>query len=172
MTGRDHDALDWDALDWLGLGEDRGLPGARPDLAEDFRGEAAALAALAALAPPADPPGDLLAKIEAGIDGLPGRDTTTQRADEGEWVKRADKVWRKFLNRDKATGRAIYLLRCEPGAVIPPHPHPREEHVFVLEGSFEIGGTQVRAGDYQYSKPGTLHDTIRSPAGCLVLIHC
>lgn len=176
MTGRDTDALDW-----LGLGSGDngdsdatggGLPGTRPDLADEFAGDEAALAALAALAPPADPPKDLLSKIEKQIDKLPKRKVTTTRSDEGEWIKRKDKIWQKVLNKDPKTGRAIYLLRCEPGAVIPPHPHLREEHVFVIEGSFTIGDVLVRAGDYQYSKAGTLHGTIRSETGCLVLIHC
>ncbi|HSF96580.1 MAG TPA: cupin domain-containing protein [Thermohalobaculum sp.] len=168
MTGRDTDALDW-----LGLGDEDGeVPGTRPDLADEFRDEEAALAALAALAPPADPPKGLLAKIEKKIDKAPKRKITTMRSDEGKWVKRKDKIWQKILRKDEETGRAIYLLRCEPGGVIPPHPHLREEHVFVIEGSFTIGDTLVRAGDYHYSKAGTLHGTIRTETGCLVLIHC
>jgi anti-sigma factor ChrR (cupin superfamily) len=171
MTGRDIDALDW-----LGLGSGDGssdeLPGTRPDLADTFREDEMALAALAALTPPADPPENLLAKIEKRIDKLPKRKITTLRADEGKWVKRKDKIWQKILNRDPKTRRAIYLLRCEPGASIPPHPHLREEHVFVIEGSFTIGDALLRAGDYHYSKARTLHGTIRSEAGCLVLIHC
>jgi anti-sigma factor ChrR (cupin superfamily) len=168
MTGRKHDALDW-----LGLGGEGGeLPGTRPEIAGEFRDEEVALAALAALTQPTDPPEGLLDKIEAKIDALPKRKITTLRSDEGEWVKRTNKIWQKILNKDKESRRAIYLLRCEPGAVIPPHPHLREEHIFVLEGSFTIGDTQVRAGDYHYSKAGTLHGTIRSKAGCLVLIHC
>jgi anti-sigma factor ChrR (cupin superfamily) len=165
MTGRDRDALEW-----LGLGGGDGeLPGTRPDLAEAF-GDVAA--ALAALAPLADPPKNLLAKIEKQINKLPKRGITTMRSDEGMWVKRTGKIWQKILNKDRKSGRAIYLLRCQPGAVIPPHPHLRDEHIFVIEGSFTIGGTQIRAGDYHHSKAGTLHGPIRSEAGCLVLIHC
>ncbi|MDH3667647.1 MAG: cupin domain-containing protein [Paracoccaceae bacterium] len=167
-----------DVLDWLDLasggetapGDE--LPGTRPDLAETFSDDQAALAALAALAPAAEPPKNLLSKIEKRIDKLPKRKITNLRSDEGEWVKRKDKIWQKILNKDPETGRAIYLLRCAPGAVIPPHPHPREEHVFVIEGSFTIGDTLIRAGDYHYSKANTLHGTIRSETGCLVLIHC
>ena len=168
MTSRNDDALDW-----LGLGGKNGeLPGTRPDLAEEFGSEQVVLAALGALVPPADPPAGLLGKIEKTIDAQSKSKFTTLRADEGKWVKRTSKVWQKILNKDPSTGRAIYLLRCEPGAVIPPHPHMREEHVLVLEGSYTIGKTLVRAGDYQHSRAGTLHGTIRSKSGCLVLIHC
>lgn len=173
MTGQDIEALDWLGL---GCGDSSGvqdqLPGTRPDLADKFSGDEAALAALAALALPGDPPGDLLARIEKQIDRLPKVRKMTRRSDEGIWVKRKSKIWQKILNKDRKSGRAIYLLRCEPGATIPPHPHLREEHVFVIEGSFTIGDTLVRAGDYHYSKAGTLHGTLRSETGCLVLIHC
>jgi anti-sigma factor ChrR (cupin superfamily) len=147
------------------------VPGTRPDLEVQFRAEDELLGSIAALSPPVDPPAGLLARIERKIDALPRRWTSTLRAEEGKWVKRTSKIWQKYLHNDKATGRAIYLLRCAPGAMIPPHPHLRDEHIFVIEGSFIVGGIAVNAGDSQFSKAGTLHRTTRSPAGCLVVVH-
>ena len=165
MTRRTHGARNW-----LG-GDGAGLPGTRPDLADAIHGEEAVFAALAALAPPADPPEELLGAIEAHIDALPSRQVTTQRADEGEWIRQADKVWKKVLVEDSASGLSIYLLRCEPGAVLPGHIHARDEHIFMIEGEYLIGDLLVRAGDSQYSKAGTQHVEIRSETGCLVMVH-
>jgi quercetin dioxygenase-like cupin family protein len=167
MIHRNHDA------DSLGVGgHGAGLPGTRPDLADAIHGEEAVLAALAALAPAADPPEGLFGAIEAEIDALPSRQVTTQRADEGEWIREADKVWTKILAEDPASGRSIYLLRCEPGAVLPAHIDVRDEHIFMIEGEYLIGDSLIlRAGDFQYLKAGSQHAEIRSETGCLVLVH-
>lgn len=153
----------------LGLTDADGLPGTRPDRALGD-GDAALIGALGGFVRTADPPGDLFSKIEAEIDALPEQPTRTVRADDGEWVLRAPKIWKKLLSEDASTGRTVYLLRCEPGAVIPQHRHERAEYVFVIEGSFEIDGVVVRSGDFQSSVAGSLHAEIRSPEGCLVLV--
>ena len=165
MTHRKHDSL--------GLGsEGVGLPGTRPDFADAIHGEEAMLAALAALVPPADPPEGLLGAIETEIAALPSRRVATQRADEGEWIRQADKVWTKILAEDPASGRITYLLRCEPGAVLPAHTHARDEHFFMIEGEYLTGDLLVvRAGHSQYLKAGSQHAEIRSETGCLVLVH-
>src|SRR5215475_6414271 len=168
MTHRRHDALDS-----LGLGSGGvGLSGARPDLSDAIHGEKAVLAALAALVPPADPPVGLFRAIETVIDVLPSRRVATQRANEGEWIRQADKVWTKILAEDPASGRRIYLLRYEPGAVLPAHTRARDEHFFMIEGEYLIGDLLVlRAGDSQYLKAGSQHAETRSESGCLVLVH-
>lgn len=153
----------------LGLTDEDGLPGTRPHRPLGD-GDAALLGALGAFAAPTDPPGNLLSKIEAEIDALPQRPTRTVRADEGEWVERAPGIWKKLLSEDASTGRTVYLLRCEPGSSIPAHRHERAEYVFVIEGSFEVDGTTVRAGDFQASTAGSLHGEIRISEGCLVLV--
>ena len=89
------------------------------------------------------------------------------RAGEGGWSLWLDRIWRK----DLSTGApSIYLLRCEPGAVLPPHGHERDEHVFVLEGAFVVDDVVVRAGDYQFAAAESDHAEHRSPDGCLVLV--
>ena len=57
MSRRKHGALDWLS------GDSAGLPGTRPDIADAIDGDEVVLAALAALAPPADPPEALLGAI-------------------------------------------------------------------------------------------------------------
>ena len=157
------------------------LPGTRPDLetADETVGDL--MLALARLAPPADPPPGLFDAIEAEIEREEPKAIRTLRAGEGEWFKWADspwkkalfgdKIWKKILFDDETSGRCAYLLRCEPGAIIPAHRHARDEHVFVIEGEYVVGNTVVKAGDYQFSPAGSRHTRIHSPRGCLVLVH-
>jgi anti-sigma factor ChrR (cupin superfamily) len=157
-----------DVLDWLGLGGPGSLPGTRPDRAAAPEVEALATA-LFDLAPPVEPPAGLLAAIEAEIDAAPAGHRIL-RADEGGWTRWLDKIWRKDLASEAGAGPSIYLLRCEPGAVLPPHGHDRDEHVFVLEGAFVVDEVVVRAGDYQFAAADSAHAEHRSPEGCLVLV--
>lgn len=147
------------------------VPGTRPDRAEPARTEEELTLGLASLAPGAEPPQGLFAAIEAEIDALPQAHIETLRADEGEWTKRYDKVWKKVLSVDKKSGRSIYLLRCEPDAVIPAHAHDHLEQAFVIEGELRVGGSLLKAGDFQIARPGSIHPEIRTPTGCLILVH-
>ena len=157
------------------------VPGTRPDLADRAQRGDEILGALASLVPAVEPPEGLFEAIETEIDAQPSEPIETVRADEGEWVKWADKAWKKMLFGDKiwkkvlfadsATGKSAYLLRCEAGAVIPAHKHARDEHVFVIEGEFVVDGAVVKAGDSQFSRAGSVHPEIRTATGCLVLVH-
>ena len=155
----------------LGLSGEQQLTHSRPDIADELQMADELLAELATATEPVDPPKRLFKAIEAEIDaGEPGK-ATTLRADQGEWKKRSSKIWQKILHEDPVTGRRIYLLRCKPGAIIPPHRHKRDEHVLVLEGEFNIKKMTLKAGDSQFSPAGSMHATIKSPTGCLVLVH-
>jgi len=145
------------------------LPGSEPE--EEFMADEHASASLSLLAQPVDPPDDLLASIEAEIDEGSTSQSDTRRSSEGEWIKRTDLVWQKILHSDPNTGHKIYYLRCKPGAVIAPHQHKRDEHALVLEGSFNILGTTIQAGDSHFSRAGSMHSEITSPNGCLILVH-
>lgn len=144
------------------------LPGTDP-LAEVARDQAAWPVAL--VTTPQDPPAGLFDKIEAALDEAADHNFVTTRAHEGEWTQRTEHIWQKILHQDADTGRKIYYLRCYPGAVIPPHQHDHDEHVLVLEGSFQIEGTTVRTGDTHFSRAGTLHSEISTAEGCLLLLH-
>ena len=157
------------------------VPGTRPDLADRARSADELLGTLATLAPTVEPPEGLFEAIESEIDALPTESIETLRADEGEWVKWADKawkkmlfgdkIWKKVLSSDSATGKSVYLLRCEAGAVVPAHKHARDEHVFVIEGEYVVDGSVVKAGDSQFARAGSIHPEIRTATGCLVLVH-
>jgi anti-sigma factor ChrR (cupin superfamily) len=173
MTGKNkHDLLELEER--LGASDptDRAaIPGTRPDHADRIREEDEVLAGLASLAPLVDPPKGLFDAIEAEIDAMPATPIETLKADEGEWAKITGKIWKKVLSKDTETGRSMYLLRCKPGALIPTHKHRRDEHVFVIEGELWVGRSLLKAGDFQLSKAGSRHPTIRTATGCLVLVH-
>ena len=155
-------------------------PGTRPDLADEEREADELLLSLAMLVPEKAPSKDLFAGIEAQIDAEAAKEIQTVRADEAPWTNLADKfwkkaiigdkIWKKILFEDADSGRCVYLLRCEAGAVIPPHKHARDEYVFVIEGEYTVDGNVIRAGDFQFGRAGSRHSEIRTANGCLVLI--
>lgn len=73
-----------------------------------------------------------------------------------------------FLDRERNIH--TFLMRCEPGAEVPDHPHAGPEECYVLSGSFETYGTILRAGDYMRAPAGSKHPASRSAEGCLVLL--
>ncbi|WP_299827717.1 cupin domain-containing protein [uncultured Roseobacter sp.] len=146
------------------------ISGTMPQLGERDDDLFAGLAPLAQSLPEADPPADLLERIEQELDAAPDQPTRVQRADDGTWEQRSERVWKKVLTLDPETGRTMYLLRCLPGARIKPHVHDRSEHLFIIEGEFWMNGKLYTAGDAQCSLPGTEHHEITMPNGCLVLV--
>ena len=129
----------------------------------------AAFEDLARSAPDAAPPESLFERIEAAIDEpeIPG--VETMRAHDGDWHLRGNGVWQKLL-MDSPDGKRIFMLRCEPGAVITGHTHKGWEYALVIEGRFQIEGTTVRAGDSQYSAANSFHPEITTDTGCLLLV--
>jgi len=94
--------------------------------------------------------------------------TITIRADVGQWVEIVPRVHLKRLHRD---GDArTYLLRLEPGGVIPRHHHDSDEECMVMEGEVFLGDLRVAAGDYHLAPRGATHGEIRSPNGALLFI--
>ena len=116
-------------------------------------------------------PDGLFERIDAAIDAqatVPvGIETVL--AGEGDWQKRPHGVWKKVLST-RPDGVQMYLLRCEPGAIIPAHHHAAAEQVFVVEGSFRMGDMIFRSGDAQIAAANTEHPDIHSEDGCLLLI--
>lgn len=170
MTKTDQTRID-PLLSALLADTDTILPGSMPPGAE---GDGLLDAALAAAAPDATPPADLFDRITAGIDG-PDADAsgidgvTTIRAADGTWHDRGQGVWQKPLARSP-DGKAVYLLRCLPGAVLRAHHHGDWEYALVLEGRFHIAGRAVNRGDSQLSAANSDHAEITTDTGCLLLV--
>jgi hypothetical protein len=74
----------------------------------------------------------------------------------------------KMLHVDE-TGYS-FLLRLDPGATLPGHPHDGDEECIVLEGEARLGDLNILAGDYHLARRGSRHGDIFSPDGALLYI--
>jgi quercetin dioxygenase-like cupin family protein len=79
-------------------------------------------------------------------------------------------VKKKILSEHAESGLHSYLLRMEPGSVIPPHDHIVDEESIMLEGDAMIGELPLLAGDYHFAPKGSKHEMVRSQSGCLVFV--
>lgn len=74
-------------------------------------------------------------------------------------------------NLGKANGRALQLVRFEPGAVFPRHEHQGPEFIFLLEGEAIQNGKRLTPGWAAVAEQGTIDSDFRSDTGCLFLFH-
>jgi hypothetical protein len=94
--------------------------------------------------------------------------TITVYAEAGEWQPVTQGVRSKKLYSDG--GGRSFLLRLDPGAVLPTHAHDSDEECLVLEGEVQIAGLRMGPGDYQLACSGSSHAQIASPTGALLFI--
>jgi anti-sigma factor ChrR (cupin superfamily) len=66
--------------------------------------------------------------------------------DQGEWQAFLPGIERKVLDVSEAC--MSYLLRFQPGAVLPAHRHPMNEETLVLQGALHVGPVVLQAGGY------------------------
>lgn len=100
-----------------------------------------------------------------------GRGFLVVRAGEGEWLQTNDEgVSYKLLFADAARGTATTLVRMRPGARIRSHRHLGVEQCLVLEGDVRSGAVAMKAGDFNCSLPGSIHDELVTDGGALLLI--
>jgi len=93
---------------------------------------------------------------------------TVPASDEG-WVEVLPKVRAKLLHTDGTA--ESYLVRLEPGARAPAHDHPAGEECVVLQGEVRyVGGSTLRAGDYEIAQKGAHHTELVSDTGALVFL--
>jgi quercetin dioxygenase-like cupin family protein len=94
---------------------------------------------------------------------------STVFAQENTWHAFLDKVEFKLLN--EVDGIASYLLRLQPGAVLPAHHHPVDEECVVLEGDLRIGEKLVlNAGDFHLARKDIPHAEITTTNGALIFL--
>jgi anti-sigma factor ChrR (cupin superfamily) len=129
-------------------------------------------ALIEALAPGgAEPPASLRARVLARVarsTGASPREIKVVRAQEGPWQTYMPGVQAKVLHDDGVT--CTWLARCLEDVRIPSHDHTFDEECLVLEGSIEMGGFEMSAGDYQLAPAGTHHEEGFARRGCVVLM--
>lgn len=95
-----------------------------------------------------------------------------------EWRTPAEGVRVRDLF-DDGEGYRVALIRLDPGAGIPLHLHPADEHVFVLAGKIHdtaagegagAGTGEFGAGTYLMNPAGSRH-RLWSRGGCLAIVH-
>jgi anti-sigma factor ChrR (cupin superfamily) len=124
-------------------------------------------AALAATAPPVEPPPHIREELLRKIALQP----RVVRAEAGTWEKTPFRgVEVRQLFDDKLTGSVTTLLRAAPGAVYPAHCHGGLEHVYVIDGDLVFDDHTLQTGDYEVSEGSSRHSSITSRTGCLALI--
>ncbi|MGH8580827.1 MAG: cupin domain-containing protein [Gammaproteobacteria bacterium] len=87
---------------------------------------------------------------------------------QGRWIKLGPLVDIKLLRSDEQS--RSYLLRMQPGAVLPPHQHALDEECLMLEGEVWIGDIHLCAGDYHVAAKGTPHGEVRTSTGGLAFL--
>ncbi len=113
----------------------------------------------------------LMDRIQPKTVPVPSPHMTIVRGSDSPWVKLPfPGVEVRSLIRDK-TGAKTLMLRMQPGAVFPQHPHPVAEQCYVLEGTItDSDGITLRAGDFVVMSGGIVHDPIHTDTGCTLLI--
>ncbi len=129
------------------------------------------LAPLADLLDPVPPGAGLFSRIAAaaGID-MPLAGFHVMRKDDGTWKPLAPGIETKTLWRNQSTGRRVFLLRMQPGAIMPEHEHSGDEECMVLEGDMLVNGVAFGPGDFQVGYAGSHHPHVTTRGGCLCMI--
>jgi anti-sigma factor ChrR (cupin superfamily) len=77
-------------------------------------------------------------------------------------------VQQMSLNTDPNDRQGTFLMKIAPGTRFPKHRHPAGEEMYVLKGEATVGGYQLKAGDFLYSPPASVHD-LSTVEGCVCL---
>jgi quercetin dioxygenase-like cupin family protein len=72
------------------------------------------------------------------------------------------------LNTDPAERAGTFLYRIAPGGRYPRHRHPAGEEMYLLKGDAIAGGHALKAGDFLYSPPASVHD-VTTREGCVFM---
>lgn len=154
------------------------------DTASAAREFAAVVAALTAAVTPSQPPPGSKERLLAMIDsraadpraadrsaaaGIPGL-TIRFGGDVPFAPTPFPGVWARLLHVDRARRQFTAVLRLDPGASYPAHPHDGPEECLVLDGELMVGGVRLRAGDYQRAEPGSEHGEQRTETGAILFV--
>lgn len=94
----------------------------------------------------------------------------TIRQSDGEWIEVLPQVHRKMLSTDRQKGTETYLMRLEPGAIIPEHAHEFDEICYVIEGDIAFRDIKLKRGDFHFAHKGSTHGESMTVNGALLLL--
>lgn len=126
--------------------------------------------ALALTAPLEHPSAALRERVLALARKPAAIDLHVVRKGEGRWRPVAPGVSVRRLYVDRENGTLTVMMRMEPGATYAAHHHAGVEQCLVLEGDVSDGRERLEAGDFQCAPAGSDHPTLRTEAGCLLLL--
>ena len=86
------------------------------------------------------------------------------------WTPSACASGVQIKNLGKANGRAMQLVRFEPGTVFPTHRHTGPEFIYMLEGEAVQNGQRLSPGWVGIAETGTVENGFRSDTGCVFLL--
>jgi quercetin dioxygenase-like cupin family protein len=113
-----------------------------------------------------------IARVRSRVMQRIGQDSVRHHvaidAAEGTWHKFLPGIARKVLHEQD--GVMSYLLRFEPGAVLPAHRHPVDEECVVLEGRLRIGTLELGPGGYHHVPKDVLDADSTSDEGCVIYL--
>ncbi len=136
--------------------------------ADEIRGMEKTVACLALAGPALTPPPSLRARL---LENLQPRTFLITRGSDSGWKRfPAPGIEFKHLMKDPQTGTRSFLLRMQPGAVLPPHHHTQAEHCYVVEGEVNDGEHSLTAGDYELRLPDSEHTAVTTSQGAVILI--
>lgn len=145
--------------------------------AAELREFESVVADLGMAAPEAEPPPGVRSRLlalvseEGGGGGGDGKGFLVVRAGEGEWLPTDDDgVAYKLLYADPGRGTVTTLVRMRAGSRIRSHRHLGVEQCLVLEGDVRSGAVAMKAGDFNCSLPGSVHEELVSDGGALLLL--
>ena len=93
------------------------------------------------------------------------------KSHEGEWqATPIPGIRMKVLSVSRDLGSWMVLAELAAGARYPSHEHAGSEQLYVLSGHLHTAGRVLVPGDFLHAEPGTHHDGLYSPDGCMALL--
>ncbi len=123
-----------------------------------------------ALKPPAHLKEKLMRRIAAEPAPAAELSGVVVRAEEGRWHQVMPGIDVKRLFIDPITKNMTSLLRVAAGAIYPAHRHAGLEHLYVVDGDAIFDDHTLNTGDYEARTPQSVHSTVTSTDGCLLLV--
>lgn len=171
--------LEPDEAAWIGQ-----LIAHDPSIREDAGGYAEAAAALAAhrsprIYPPTRLRAEILGRIRNTRQAVPASSGSIGHAPGFRFRSAGEDGWRpgpmpgtrfKVLSVSRDMGYWVLLADLQPGGRIPTHDHTGSEQVYVLSGDLITEGRTLGPGDFLHAEPGTHHEELVSPGGCMALL--